>query len=83
MSDTVAAAIPAYRAAPWVAEVVRATRGQLDLLLVVDDGSDDDTAAEARSAGAEVLSHPCNRGKAAALRTAFAELFVEFVVGDL
>jgi len=75
MSNLVAAAIPAFRAAPWVAEVVRGTLEQLTEVLVVDDGSDDATAAEARAAGAELLSHPRNLGKAAALRTAFSELF--------
>jgi glycosyltransferase involved in cell wall biosynthesis len=44
-------------------------------VLVVDDGSDDDTAGAARSAGAEVISLPVNRGKGCALRTAFGELF--------
>lgn len=44
-----------------------------DLILVVDDGSGDDTAAVARDAGAQVISHPRNRGKAAAMMTgAFA-----------
>jgi dolichyl-phosphate beta-glucosyltransferase len=39
-------------------------------LIVVDDGSSDDTAAEARAAGADrVLIHPVNRGKGAAVRT--------------
>lgn len=75
MNEVVVAVIPAFRAAPWVAEVVRGTLEQLEVVLVVDDGSDDDTAAEAQAAGAELLSHPANLGKAAALRTAFAELF--------
>lgn len=38
-------------------------------VVVVDDGSRDDTAARARDAGAEVLSHAVNRGKGAALFT--------------
>jgi len=38
---------------------------------VVDDGSTDDTACQARSAGARVLRHPCRRGKGAALATGF------------
>jgi len=41
-------------------------------LLVVDDGSTDGTAGAARAAGAEVVSHPANRGKGAALATGFA-----------
>lgn len=36
---------------------------------VVDDGSTDDTVAQAISAGARVIQHPTNQGKAAAMRT--------------
>ena len=43
-------------------------------VLVVDDGSRDGTGEVARRAGAEVLSHPHNRGKGAALRTALTQL---------
>ena len=75
MSERLAAAIPAFRAAPWIAAVVRGTLLELEQVLVVDDGSDDDTAEEARRAGAEVVSLAVNRGKAEALRTAFATLF--------
>ena len=76
MSDTesVAAAIPAYNAAPFVGDVVRRTLAQIDEVVVVDDGSADETASRAREAGAEVLAHDFNRGKGAALRTAFAYL---------
>lgn len=42
-------------------------------VLVVDDGSDDDTAQLARAAGADVISHGVNRGVGAALQTALAE----------
>lgn len=41
-------------------------------VLVVDDGSDDDTAKQARAAGAEVLSLPMRRGKGRALREGLA-----------
>lgn len=76
MSDTesVAAAIPAYNAAPCVGDVVRRTLAQIGEVVVVDDGSADETASRAREAGAEVLAHDFNRGKGAALRTAFAYL---------
>jgi glycosyltransferase involved in cell wall biosynthesis len=40
-------------------------------LIVVDDGSEDGTAALARDAGARVVRHPRNFGKGAALRTGF------------
>lgn len=70
-----AVAVPAYQAEASVGDVVRRCREQLPVVLVVDDGSDDDTAGEARRAGAEVLRHDVNRGKGDALETAFAELF--------
>src|SRR5216117_3141510 len=66
--------IPAYRAVASVGDVVtrarRVTPGAR--CYVVDDGSDDGTAAAARAAGAQVLSHPTNRGKGLALATGIA-----------
>jgi len=76
MSDmkSVAAAIPAFNAAPFVGDVVRRTLEQIDEVVVVDDGSADATASQAREAGAQVLTHEVNCGKGAALRTAFEHL---------
>jgi glycosyltransferase involved in cell wall biosynthesis len=45
------------------------TRAQLEHVLVVDDGSDDQTAKSARDAGAEVAVHSENRGKGEAIKT--------------
>jgi glycosyltransferase involved in cell wall biosynthesis len=71
----IAAAIPAYQAAPSVGAVVAGTLRLLPEVLVVDDGSTDGTAAAAAGAGARVVSLPENRGKGAALATAFRDLF--------
>jgi glycosyltransferase involved in cell wall biosynthesis len=70
-----AVAIPALQAAASIADIVRRTRAVLPDVLVVDDGSSDGTAQAARGAGAEVLTHTENRGKGAALVTAFGTLF--------
>jgi glycosyltransferase involved in cell wall biosynthesis len=75
MSEVVAAAIPAYGAAATVGEVVRRALPLVGEVVVVDDGSSDGTGDAARAAGARVLVHPVNRGKGAALATAFADLF--------
>ena len=71
----IAAAIPAFQAAASVADVVRRTRAVIEEVLVVDDGSTDGTGDAARGAGADVVAHAANRGKGAALVTAFRTLF--------
>lgn len=64
------AVIPAYQAAATLGAVVTQVAQHLPVL-VVDDGSTDDTAAVAESAGAVVLRQVPNRGKGAALRAGF------------
>jgi glycosyltransferase involved in cell wall biosynthesis len=71
----VAAAIPAFQAAPFVGSVVRGTLAVLSDVVVVDDGSDDETGERAREAGAEVVRIEPNLGKGNALRAAFGRLF--------
>ncbi|MDB6146572.1 MAG: hypothetical protein JWO45_236 [Spartobacteria bacterium] len=66
---TVGAVIPAYNEEKHVADVVRRTREQLDHVLVVDDGSSDETAARAREGGAEVIVHPANCGKGESIKS--------------
>ena len=67
----VAAIIPCKDEADRIAATVRAVRGidGVDLVVVVDDGSTDETAARAHDAGAHVVRHTENSGKAAALDT--------------
>ncbi len=66
----VLALIPAHDEAPRIAAVVHRAARYLPVL-VVDDGSSDDTARLAREAGAEVLERRPNAGKGAALRAGF------------
>jgi glycosyltransferase involved in cell wall biosynthesis len=70
----VAAVIPAKDEARRIAATVRAARAipHVDLVLVVDDGSEDSTQHLARDAGAVVVRHSHNRGKAAAMETGAA-----------
>jgi glycosyltransferase involved in cell wall biosynthesis len=64
-----AAIIPAYQDEKHIGDIVRRVRRQLDHVLVVDDGSTDQTAQRAREAGAEVVVHNQNRGKGEAIKT--------------
>ena len=70
----IAALIPAYREEAHIADVVRRAQKQLAAVLVVDDGSPDETAERARQAGAEVIVHSQNGGKGAAIKTGFKVL---------
>jgi glycosyltransferase involved in cell wall biosynthesis len=67
-----AAIIPAYQDEKHIGDIVRRTRARLDHVLVVDDGSSDQTAQRAREAGAEVITHNENRGKGEAIKTGLA-----------
>ncbi|MEI6149354.1 MAG: glycosyltransferase [bacterium] len=60
------AIVPAYREVGRIGAVVRAIREMIDDVIVVDDGSPDDTGREAESAGAVVIRHAVNLGKGAA-----------------
>jgi hypothetical protein len=66
--------IPAKNEAARVAATIRSARAipHVDLVLVVDDGSEDDTQHVARAAGAVVVRHSVNRGKASAMETGAA-----------
>lgn len=72
-SGDVLVGIPAYNEAETVASVVADVREHTPRVLVVDDGSDDQTAERAAAAGATVVSHDENRGYGAALQTIFSE----------
>jgi glycosyltransferase involved in cell wall biosynthesis len=65
--------IPALNEARSIARVIQAVRdaGAAVDVLVIDDGSRDETASIARASGAQVVSHPFNLGYGAALQTGY------------
>lgn len=67
----ITALIPAYNEELSIGSVVIRTSKYVDQVIVVDDGSADDTAEIAAKAGAEVINHIQNMGKGAALKTGF------------
>jgi glycosyltransferase involved in cell wall biosynthesis len=76
-SPRILAIVPAHDEGSHVAGVVTALAAQGLPVLVVDDGSSDDTAEVARAAGARVLSLRPNQGKGAALKAGFREALAE------
>lgn len=71
MKGRYCAVIPAVDAAATIGEVVRQVKIQGLSVVVVDDGSRDQTASVASEQGAVVISHLRNQGKGCALRTGF------------
>lgn len=61
--------IPAYNEAPCIAKVAREVRAEFPNVVVVDDGSGDETYNEAKRAATFALRHVVNRGQGAALQT--------------
>src|SRR5580658_6255340 len=86
--SNVAALIPAYCEEKSICEVAKRALAQLDHVLVVNDGSPDATAENARGSGAEVITHEVNRGKGAAIKTGLKTLtgrgfkYVQILDGD-
>ncbi|WP_181685501.1 glycosyltransferase [Halorhabdus salina] len=77
MDESVTVVVPTRDEADRIGGIVATLVATYDVL-VVDDGSDDATAAAAEAAGASVVSHDAPQGRADALRTGFAH-----VDGDL
>ena len=63
--------IPCLNEANTIGDIVRQCSGYLPKVIVVDDGSSDQTAALAKAAGAEVIRFPAAQGKGAALVAAW------------
>ncbi len=80
--DSVSIVIPAFNEGAAVGRVIQALRaaGTWHEIIVVDDGSTDDTGATARGAGATVIRHPYNKGNGAAVKTGIRAATGEYVM---
>lgn len=67
----ITAIIPAYNEELSIGSVLISTSKYVDHIIVVDDGSTDNTVEIAEKIGAEIIKHPRNMGKGAALKTGF------------
>ena len=74
--------IPAFNEGPVVGEVVTALRAAAPWreVIVVDDGSTDDTVEHAAAAGAVIVRHPYNKGNGAAVKSGIRQASGEFVL---
>lgn len=67
----IVAIIPAFNEGRRIYDVVTETREYVEQVIVIDDGSHDDTVQHAERANAIVIRHPHNLGKGAACRSGF------------
>src|SRR5882757_5529023 len=65
------ALIPAYNEERFIGSLVLTAQAYVDHVVVIDDGSGDQTAEIAKLAGATVVQHQVNQGKAAGVNTGF------------
>jgi glycosyltransferase involved in cell wall biosynthesis len=72
---TRAAVIPCFNEDSAIAALVSELHQYLNLIVVVDDGSTDQTVLKAKNAGAIVLRHERNQGKGASLQTGLSHLY--------
>ncbi|MBM3143321.1 MAG: glycosyltransferase family 2 protein [Chloroflexi bacterium] len=67
----VVAAIPCLNEEQFISDIVTRARRYVDKVIVIDDGSTDNTSEAAQAAGAEVIIHRERQGAGAAIRSAF------------
>jgi glycosyltransferase involved in cell wall biosynthesis len=74
--------IPAFNEGPVIGTVVEAlaAAGPWREIIVVDDGSADETSAQASAAGATVVRHPYNKGNGAAVKSGIRKASGEYVL---
>ena len=76
-TPSVAVVIPCFNEGRSIAALVKAVHPVLPDVFVIDDGSGDDTALAAKSAGARLIRHAANLGKGAALKDGLRQAWVE------
>ena len=82
MTEQVSVVVPAYNEAGSIAPMVSALRqaARWHEVIVVDDGSSDETGRTAAEAGARVVRHPYNKGNGAAVKTGIRHASGQFVL---
>ncbi|MGK5088883.1 glycosyltransferase family 2 protein [Bdellovibrionota bacterium FG-2] len=71
MRNECAIIVPAYNEAKQIAKTIAGLRSAFSTVIVVDDGSSDQTSDEAQKAGATIVRHVINLGQGGALHTGF------------
>jgi glycosyltransferase involved in cell wall biosynthesis len=81
-TSDVSVVIPAFNEGPTIAQVVSALTqaGPWREIIVVDDGSTDETAPNAAAAGATVVRHPYNKGNGAAVKSGIRQASGDYVL---
>lgn len=80
--SSVSIVIPAFNEGSAIGPVVRALRQSADWheIIVVDDGSKDETATQAAGAGARVVKHPYNKGNGASVKSGIRAAGGEYIL---
>ena len=80
--QNVSIVVPAFNESQSVATLISQLRGVAEWreILVVDDGSTDDTSRRAADAGARVVRHPYNKGNGASVKTGVRQASGEYIL---
>ena len=65
------AVIPCFNEQQFIGDIVTRAKRYVDKVIVIDDGSTDNTSEAARTAGAEVIKHKARQGAGAATKSGF------------
>lgn len=72
-SDRILVCIPSYNAESTIEEAIKSCKKFATDILVINDGSSDNTEEIARNAGADIITHKQNRGYGGAIKTGLEE----------